>query len=58
MDYGNQCLAKLAYPPLSIALAFYNGFEDRSANVKRLNGDDLSTFGKNLVNFRPKPQCL
>jgi len=45
---------KLAYPTFINRIgimAFQNGLEHRNSDVKRLNGDDPSTFGRNLVSF-------
>jgi len=41
-----------------IALAFQNGLEDRNADARRLNGNDLSTLCRNLTSFRPVPWSL
>jgi len=39
--------------PLLFALAFDNGFDDREAAFKRLNGNNPATSCTNLVNFCP-----
>ena len=38
---------------LLFVLAFDNGFDDREAAFKRLNGNNLATLCTNLMNFRP-----
>ena len=35
------------------ALAFHNTLEDRNFDIKRLNGDNLSTLYRNLVKYSP-----
>ena len=39
--------------PLLFALVFNNGFDDREAAYKRLNGNNLATWCINLENFHP-----
>jgi len=46
-------LAKWAYSPLFVALAFGNGLQYRTSDFKRLIFDDLATSCKHLVTFGP-----
>jgi len=46
-------LAKSAYSPLFITLAFQNGVESCNSDFKRFVGNDLATLCKNLVNVGP-----
>jgi len=46
-------LAKMAYSPSFVALAFPNGLDYRKADFKRFMCDDLATSYKNFVKFGP-----
>ena len=46
-------LAKSAYSPLFVALAFGNGLQYRTSDCKRFIYDDLATSYRHLVNFGP-----
>ena len=45
--------ANLATPPLFGVRAFQNGLPDRNFDYRALNGNDFSTFCRNLVRFGP-----
>ena len=56
--YGNQLNLGVVHrrhreAPLLFVLAFDNGFDDREAAFKELNGNNSATSCTNLVNFRP-----